>query len=125
LASGLLSGKMTAQTSFGPADHRTFNRQGEAFDKGETFSGVEFELGLEAVEELKRLFPGQEPLAAWALRWVLMFPEVSTVIPGASRPEQVPANLQAAALPALSAAQMQGVQEVYARYIKPSVHHLW
>ncbi len=125
LASGLLSGKLTAQTTFGPEDHRSFNRNGEAFDKGETFSGVDFELGLEAVEELKKIFPGQEPLAAWALRWVLMFPEVSTVIPGASRPEQLTANLQAAALPALTTAQMQGVQKVYEQYIKPSVHALW
>ncbi|WP_205500827.1 aldo/keto reductase [Rufibacter psychrotolerans] len=125
LASGLLSGKMSAQTSFGPEDHRSFNRNGEAFDKGETFSGVDFDLGLEAVEELKKLFPGQEPLAAWALRWVLMFPEVSTVIPGASRPEQVASNLQAAALPALTPDQMAGVQAVYEKYIKPSVHQLW
>lgn len=125
LASGLLSGKMTAQTVFGPDDHRTFNRNGEEFDKGETFSGVDFNLGLEAVEELKKLFPGQETLAAWALRWVLMFPEVSTVIPGASRPEQLTANLQAAALPALTKEQMQGVQRVYEQYIKPSVHTLW
>ena len=125
LASGLLSGKMSAQTSFGPEDHRTFNRQGEAFDKGETFSGVDFNLGLEAVEELKKIFPGQESLAAWALRWVLMAPEVSTVIPGASRPEQVESNIRAAALPPLTQEQMQGVQQVYEQYIKPSVHELW
>jgi aryl-alcohol dehydrogenase-like predicted oxidoreductase len=125
LASGLLSGKMSPQTSFGPEDHRTFNRQGEAFDKGETFSGVDFEQGLEAVEELKKIFPGQESLAAWALRWVLMPAEVSTVIPGASRPEQVEANIRAAALPPLTQQQMQGVQQVYEKYIKPSVHELW
>lgn len=125
LASGLLSGKMTAQTSFGPEDHRTFNRNGEAFDKGETFSGVDFNLGLEAVEELKNLFPGNEPLAAWALRWVLMFPEVSTVIPGASREEQLTSNLKAAQLPALSQEQMQGVQQVYDKYIRASVHQQW
>jgi aryl-alcohol dehydrogenase-like predicted oxidoreductase len=125
LASGLLTGKMSHQTTFGAEDHRSFNRNGEAFDKGETFSGVDFNLGLEAVEELKRLFPGEEPLAAWALRWVLMAKEVSTVIPGASRPEQVASNIRAAELPALSAEQMQGVQEVYNKYIKPSVHALW
>ena len=125
LASGLLSGKMSKQTTFGPEDHRTFNRQGEAFDKGETFSGVDFDLGLEAVEELKRLFPGQEPLAAWAIRWILMFPEISTVIPGASRPEQVSSNIKASELPALSKEQMEGVQRVYEQYVKPAVHGLW
>ncbi|MCC9166987.1 aldo/keto reductase [Pontibacter harenae] len=125
LASGLLTGKMSKETQFGVDDHRHFNRNGEAFDKGETFSGVDFNLGLEAVEELKKLFPGQEPLAAWALRWVLMFPEVSTVIPGASRPDQVDSNIKASELPALSVEQMQGVQQVYEKYIKPSVHQLW
>ncbi|MFT2011013.1 aldo/keto reductase [Pontibacter sp. 13R65] len=125
LASGLLTGKMSKSTSFGPEDHRHFNRNGEAFDKGETFSGVDFDLGLEAVEALKKLFPGQEPLAAWALRWVLMFPEVSTVIPGASRPEQVVSNINAAQLPSLSQEQMQGVQQIYDQYIKPQVHALW
>ncbi len=125
LASGLLSGKMTKQTSFGADDHRNFNRNGEAFDKGETFSGVDFDLGLEAVEELKELFPGQEALAAWALRWVLMSLEVSTVIPGASRPEQVDANIKAASLPPLSDAQMQGVAQIYSKYIKPTVHGQW
>ncbi|RNI27561.1 aldo/keto reductase [Rufibacter immobilis] len=125
LASGLLTGKMSHQTTFNSEDHRAFNRNGEAFDKGETFSGVDFDLGLEAVEELKRLFPGQEPLAAWALRWVLMFPEVSTVIPGASRPDQVASNLQAAALPALTSEQMEGVRAVYDRYLKPAVHQQW
>ncbi|WP_210488866.1 aldo/keto reductase [Rufibacter aurantiacus] len=125
LASGLLSGKMSHQTTFNSQDHRAFNRNGEAFDKGETFSGVDFDLGLEAVEELKKLFPGEEPLAAWALRWVLMFPEVSTVIPGASRPEQVTSNLAAAALPALTQEQMEGVRTIYDRYIKPTVHQQW
>jgi aryl-alcohol dehydrogenase-like predicted oxidoreductase len=125
LASGLLSGKMTPNTDFGPDDHRTFNRNGEAFDKGETFSGVNYNLGLTAVEELKQLFPGQEALAAWALRLVLMFSEVSTVIPGASRPDQVEANIKAANLPALTAEQMQGVQVVYDKYIRKEVHELW
>lgn len=125
LASGLLTGKMTEQTSFGPEDHRSFNRDGEAFDKGETFSGVDFNLGLEAVDELKELFPAQESMAAWAIRWVLMFPEVSTVIPGASRAEQVRPNVHASELPPLTKEQMQGVQRVYETYIKPSVHELW
>ncbi|TXK37010.1 aldo/keto reductase [Pontibacter qinzhouensis] len=125
LASGLLTGKMSHATTFGAQDHRHFNRHGEAFDKGETFSGVDYELGLEAVEALKKLFPGQEPLAAWALRWVLMFPEVSTVIPGASRPEQVTSNVAASQLPALSPEQMQGVQQIYDQYIKEQVHAQW
>ena len=125
LASGLLTGKMNKGTQFGVDDHRHFNRNGEAFDKGETFSGVDFDLGLEAVEELRQLFHGQEPLAAWALRWVLMFPEVSTVIPGASRPEQVDSNIKASGLPSLTKEQMQGVRQVYDSYIKPSVHQLW
>lgn len=125
LASGLLTGKMSRNTTFSPDDHRSFNRHGEAFDKGETFSGVDYEVGLEAVEELKKLFPGQEPLAAWAIRWVLMAEEVSTVIPGASKPEQVNANIKASALPALSAEQMQGVEEIYNKYIRPEVHAQW
>ena len=125
LASGLLTGKMTEQTNFGPEDHRSFNRNGEAFDKGETFSGVDFNLGLQAVEELKEIFPGQESLAAWAIRWVLMFPEVSTVIPGASRAEQVRPNIHASELPPLTPEQMQGVQRVYEQHVKPSVHALW
>ena len=125
LASGLLTGKMSEQTQFSPQDHRSFNRNGEAFDKGETFSGVDFGLGLKAVEELKELFPGQEPLAAWAIRWVLMFPEVSTVIPGASRVQQVQPNIQAADLPALTPEQMQGVQRIYEQYIKETVHDQW
>jgi aryl-alcohol dehydrogenase-like predicted oxidoreductase len=125
LASGLLSGKMTASTSFGPDDHRTFNRNGEAFDKGETFSGIDYEKGLAAVEDLKVLFPDREGLAKWALRWVLMFPEVSTVIPGASRPEQVEPNINAAQLPILSHDQMEGVRKVYDKYFREEIHVLW
>lgn len=125
LASGLLTGKMTRETTFGPKDHRTYNRDGKAFDKGETFSGVDFETGLGAVEELKKLFPGEVGLAAWALRWVLMFDEVSCVIPGASKLWHVESNVAAGALPPLSDGQMAGVREVYETYIKPQVHHLW
>lgn len=125
LASGLLTGKFSEDSTFTEGDHRNFNRQGEKFDKGETFSGVDYETGLAAVEELKAVFPNQENLAPMALRWVLMFDQVSTVIPGASRPTQVQSNLQAADLPPLTAEQRKAVNEVYAKYIKPSVHQLW
>ena len=125
LASGLLSGRFSRQTQFGAADHRTYNRDGAAFDKGETFSGVDYELGLTAVEAIKTIFPDEPGLSAWALRWILMFPEVSTVIPGASRVEQLEANLAAADLRALTQAEMDGVAAVYERYVKPTVHHLW
>jgi len=125
LASGLLTGKYHRDMAFAEGDHRNFNRNGEAFDKGETFSGVPFELGLDAAAELCELFGGNEQMAQWALRWVLMFPEVSTVIPGASRPEQVHSNLQSLALASLTNAQMEGVKAIYEAQIKPIVHHLW
>ncbi len=125
LASGLLSGKITKDTQFDDQDHRKFNRNGEAFDKGETFSGVNLEKGLEAVEALKSLFSTTDNLAAYALRWVLMFPEVSTVIPGASRVDQVHANIAATKLPPLSQAQMEGVKKIYEQLIKEEVHAMW
>jgi aryl-alcohol dehydrogenase-like predicted oxidoreductase len=125
LASGLLSGRFSKNTHFGKDDHRSFNRQGAAFDKGETFSGVDYETGLTAVEELQALFPARTDMAAMALRWVLMFPEVSTVIPGASRIDQVQPNTDASSLPALTKVEMDGAKAVYDKYIKPSVHHLW
>ena len=101
LASGLLSGKYTRETSFAADDHRNFNRHGESFDVGETFAGVPFEVGLDAVEELRGLVPPDAALAAFALRWILMHPAVSTVIPGARSPEQARGNAAAADLPAL------------------------
>ncbi len=125
LASGLLSGKMTRQTTFGPQDHRTFNRDGAAFDKGETFSGVDFETGLDAVDELKELFPDDPILVIWALRWVLMFDAVSCVIPGASKLAHVESNMTASDLPPLTDEQMAGVKAVYEKYIKDPVHYLW
>ena len=125
LASGLLSGKMTADTTFSPGDHRTFNRDGKAFDKGETFSGVEFKKGLEAAAELSGLFPGSHPLSAWALKWTLMFDAVSCVIPGASTPEQAAKNTEVSGMPDLTTGQMRGVEEVYEKFIRDSVHHLW
>ncbi len=125
LASGLLTGKFSAQTTFSPDDHRNFNRDGAAFDKGETFAGVDYATGLEAVAELKKVFPDHAELAAQALRWILMFDAVSCVIPGASKPAQILANLRAAALPALSPEQLRGVRAVYEQKIKPLVHHRW
>ena len=125
LASGLLTGRYTSATRFDPGDHRYFNRGGAVFDKGETFSGVDYETGLRAVEELKELFPGRENLAAVALRWILMFPEVGCVIPGASGLNQLRSNLGALEEPALSTGQMEGVKRLYDRLIREQVHHLW
>ncbi len=125
LASGLLTGKYTSQTTFTEGDHRNFNRNGEKFDKGETFSGIDYETGLAAVEELKKIFPDQPNLAAVALRWILMFDEVSTIIPGASRPEQATQNLNALDEPAISKEQMDAVRKVYENKIKGLVHQCW
>ena len=125
LASGLLSGKMSADRRFDEGDHRFFNRNGEAFDKGETFSGVDFETGLRAAEELKELVPGGATLAQFALRWILMHPAVSCAIPGGKNPSQVEDNVAAAELPPLSEAVMGRAREVYDASIRPQVHHLW
>lgn len=125
LASGLLSGKFSRNTVFEQGDHRFFNREGASFDRGETFSGVDYETGLAAVDELARLFGDDVPLAQWAIRWVLMFDAVSCVIPGASRPGQVASNLAAAELPPLSAAQMKGVERIYDEYLKAEIHQRW
>ncbi|MEO1514823.1 MAG: aldo/keto reductase [Bacteroidota bacterium] len=126
LASGLLTGRFSKQTSFGPQDHRQFNRQGEAFDKGETFSGVNYDTGLQAVDRLRQLFPDhQDNLAPMALRWILAYPEVSCVIPGASRVEHVLSNLQALEAPTITEAQWKGVVQVYDEMIFPEVHHIW
>lgn len=125
LASGLLTGKMRPDTAFDPADHRAFNRHGESFDKGETFSGVDYETGLQAVEELRPLVPPGATMAQLALRWILMFPEVSCAIPGAKRPAQVEDNVRAAALPPLSDETMRAVEAIYDRSIRAHVHHLW
>ncbi|MFD1631175.1 aldo/keto reductase [Pseudopedobacter beijingensis] len=124
LASGLLTGKFSKTTNFGKDDHRSFNRNGEAFDKGETFSGVDYQLGLEAVNELKGIFPNQE-LALVALKWILQFDEISCVIPGASTPEQIENNLKVEKLAPLSAEQMSAVKALYENKIKPQVHQLW
>lgn len=125
LASGLLTGKMKRGTEFAADDHRSFNRHGEAFDKGETFSGVDYETGLQAVEELRPHVPAGMTLAEFALRWILMFPEVSCAIPGAKNAAQVEANMRAADLPPLSGETMQAVRGVYDRLIRPQVQALW
>ncbi|MEM9328450.1 MAG: aldo/keto reductase [Bacteroidota bacterium] len=124
LASGLLTGKMTPETEFVKDDHRFFNRNGEVFDKGETFSGVPLEAGFAAVDALTEHFD-RSRLNQFALRWVLMFDEVSTVIPGASRLEQVADNVTAATLAAFTEAEMQVVSDVYDRFIRSHVHQNW
>jgi aryl-alcohol dehydrogenase-like predicted oxidoreductase len=125
LASGLLSGKMTPQSAFAADDHRAFNRYGESFDMGETFSGVDFRTGLEAVEELRPLLPPGATMAQFALRWILMFEAVSCVIPGAKRPAQAEDNIRASELPPLSEETMAQVRAIYDTYIYPLVHHRW
>ncbi len=124
LASGLLSGTYSADTIFGTDDHRTFNRNGEAFDKGETFSGIDYQKGLEAVSVLKDHFRDIN-LALLAIKWVLMYDAVSCVIPGASSPSQVQNNLLAADLQQISADDMLFVKSVYDEYIKENVHQVW
>lgn len=124
LASGLLTGKFNEDSTFEEGDHRNFNRNGEAFDKGETFSGVPFDKGLEAVKRYKRLF-GHEYLVQHALKWILMHEAVSCVIPGASSAQQVTSNVLASDLPALPQMAMDDAQLVYDELVKEHVHHLW
>jgi aryl-alcohol dehydrogenase-like predicted oxidoreductase len=125
LASGLLTGKMSRESHFAADDHRNFNRHGEAFDQGETFSGVDYESGLAAVEELRSIVPGDASMAQLALRWILMFDAVSVVIPGGKRPQQVEDNVAASQLPPLSEEQMEKVRQVYDKYIREQVHQRW
>lgn len=125
LASGLLTGKMTPQSAFAADDHRAFNRYGESFDVGETFSGVNFRIGLEAVEELRPLVPPGATMAQFALRWILMFDAVSCAIPGAKRPAQAEDNIRASELPPLSEETMARVRDIYDTYIRTLVHHRW
>ncbi|MFJ9588292.1 aldo/keto reductase [Streptomyces acidicola] len=125
LASGLLSGKYTKDTVFAADDHRTFNRHGEAFDQGETFSGVDFEAGVEAAAEFAALAPEGYTAAQSALRWIIQQPGVSTVIPGARSPEQVRANAAAAELAPLSDATLTAIQDLYDRRIKDQVEGRW
>lgn len=125
LASGLLTGKMRPTTTFDQDDHRHYNRHGEAFDVGETFAGVPYEVGLAAVEELRPLLPAGATMAQMALRWILMFDAVTCAIPGAKRPAQAADNVGAAELPPLSGETMAAVRDVYDRLIRPHVHHRW
>ena len=125
LASGLLSGKMSRLSKFAKDDHRNFNRHGEAFDRGETFSGVDFETGLSAVERLKKLVPSGASLAQFALRWILEFPAVTCAIPGAKRSAQVADNIVASDLPSLPKASLKKITNLYEGQIKPLVHQCW
>jgi aryl-alcohol dehydrogenase-like predicted oxidoreductase len=125
LASGLLSGKITRETKFASDDHRNFNRHGEAFDVGETFAGVPFEVGLQAVEEVRKLVPQGATMAAFALRWILMNDAVTVAIPGARNAEQARANAAAADLAPLSHDVMEATREIYERLIAPHVHQRW
>ena len=125
LSSGMLAGKMTRQSTFESDDHRAFNRYGESFDRGETFSGVDFETGLEAVDELRPLVPPGWTMAQFALRWILMFEAVTCTIPGAKRPSQEEDNAAAADLPQISTETMKKVDEIYQARIKPLVHPYW
>jgi aryl-alcohol dehydrogenase-like predicted oxidoreductase len=125
LASGLLTGKLRPDTHFDPEDHRVANRHGQQFDVGETFAGVDYETGLAAVEELRPLVPDGATLAQLALRWILRFPQITTVIPGAKTPDQARANIAAADLPDLSSEALGTIAEVYAEKIAPLVHQRW
>ncbi|WP_144126492.1 aldo/keto reductase [Catellatospora sichuanensis] len=125
LASGLLSGRYDEHTTFSADDHRTYNRHGEAFDVGETFSGVDFATGLAAVRRLAPVVPAGATMAQFALRWIIDQPGVSVVIPGARNPEQARANAAAADLPALLPDQLRVVTEVYDDLIRPQIHHRW
>ncbi len=125
LASGMLTGKMTRETEFAQEDHRSFNREGTAFDKGETFAGVPYDLALDAVDEIRPLVPGDATMAQMALRWILMNESVSVVIPGARRPDQAQANANADALAPLPPETMDKVRSIYEARIAPRVHQLW
>ena len=125
LASGLLTGKMSRDSHFAEDDHRNYNRHGEAFDQGETFSGVEFDTGLDAVDELRALVPEGMSMTQFALRWILMFDAVTCAIPGGKNPEQVQDNAAAADLPALSDETMAKVKAIYDEKIAPQVHQRW
>ncbi|MGE5250049.1 MAG: aldo/keto reductase [Bacteroidota bacterium] len=125
LSSGMLTGKMTRATVFEEDDHRRFNREGASFDRGETFSGLDYETGLQAVEELRPVVPEGMTMSQMALRWILMYPAVTCAIPGAKRPSQVEENIRAADLPPLSDETMGQIHAIYERLVRPQVHHYW
>jgi aryl-alcohol dehydrogenase-like predicted oxidoreductase len=125
LSSGMLTGKFKAESKFSPDDHRAFNRKGEAFDRGETFSGVDYAAGLKAVEGLRALIPDGMSMVQMALRWILMFPAVTCAIPGGKRPAQVEENAAAADLPPLPEETMRRIRSLYEKDIKPLVHQYW
>ncbi len=125
LASGMLSGTMSRQTTFAAEDHRSYNRQGESFDRGETVSGVDYEMGLQAVDELRSLLPPGMDMAQMALRWILDHEAVTCAIPGAKRPTQVEDNTAAADLPPLSPETMRAINQVYQQRVRPLVHQYW
>jgi aryl-alcohol dehydrogenase-like predicted oxidoreductase len=124
LASGLLTGKFTKESTFGKGDHRNFNREGKFFDRGETFSGVPYEVGIDAAEELKNVF-GPDDLTKYAIKWILDSDKVSCVIPGMSSSSQMRANIEASEMPPLSAEQLSSVKNIYDKYIREHVHSLW
>ncbi len=125
LASGMLTGKLTKESQFAADDHRNFNRHGEAFDVGETFSGVDYDVALEAVEDLRALVPAGMTMPQFALKWILMFDAVSCAIPGGKRPEQVADNARASELPGLSAEVMAAVKRIYDEKVRGLVHQRW
>jgi aryl-alcohol dehydrogenase-like predicted oxidoreductase len=125
LASGLLTGKMTRQTTFAPDDHRNYNRHGESFDVGETFAGVDYDTGLAAVEQIRAMVPSGATMAQFALRWILMFEAVSCVIPGAKNRQQAIDNATASDLPPLSDEVMARLKALYQDTIRAQVHHRW
>ncbi|QPC83438.1 aldo/keto reductase [Phototrophicus methaneseepsis] len=125
LASGMLTGKMNKNTQFEQDDHRNYNRNGEAFDVGETFSGVDYDTGLHAVSEIEKLKPENATMAQFALRWILMFDAVTCAIPGAKNPKQAIDNAAAADLPPLPESTMTRIQEIYDEMIREEVHHRW
>jgi aryl-alcohol dehydrogenase-like predicted oxidoreductase len=125
LSSGLLTGKFRADSAFQPDDHRAFNRNGESFDRGETFSGVDYTLGLKAVDALRPLTPPEMTMAQMAMRWILMFPEVTCAIPGAKRVDQVEENVKSADLPPLSGETMKEIRRVYDALVRDQVHQYW
>jgi aryl-alcohol dehydrogenase-like predicted oxidoreductase len=125
LASGLLGGNITRETKFAADDHRSYNRYGERFDRGETFSGVDFDVALDAAERIRRIIPGNVSMADFAMRWILQHDEVSCVIPGARNADQVIENAKTLDLPPLTPEQMQILAGIYQEQIKPLVHHRW